>query len=142
MRTLMLSAVAGTFVLGLAGCGSTSPYTNAPRPPAPINVSVNLTNDRVRISPSHVGAGPVVLLVANQGDRSRDLTLTAPAGAGGSCLPAETSSGPINPQGTARLPVQLVRGECVVGVRGDGLAPARLVVGRERETAQQDLLQP
>jgi hypothetical protein len=136
----MLGAL-GAAVLMIAGCGSGSAYENTPRPPAPINVAVNLTNARVRVSPAHVGAGPVVLLVANEGTRSRDLTLQAPSG-GGSCLDAQTSSGPINPQGTARLAVDLVPGECLVAVRGNGIAPARLTVGRERTSAQADLLQP
>lgn len=137
----MLGAL-GAAMLMVAGCGSSSTYDNSPRPPAPINVAVSLTNERVQISPEHVGAGPVVLLVANEGTRSRDLTLQAPSGASGSCLDADTSSGPINPQGTARLAVELVQGECVVGVRGDGIAPAHLTVGRERTSAQADLLQP
>jgi hypothetical protein len=140
----MLGAL-GTAVLivaGVAGCGSSSTYDNSPRPPAPINVTVSLTNERVQVSPAHVGAGPVVLLVSNQGSRSRDLTLEASDDGSGSCLDADRSSGPINPQGTARLPVELVQGECSVGVRGEGLLPARLVVGRERASAQADLLQP
>lgn len=141
MRTRMLGAL-GASALMVAGCGSGSAYQNTPRPPAPINVAVNLTNARVRISPAHVGAGPVVLLVANEGTRSRDLTLQAPSGSGGSCLDADTSSGPINPQGTARLAVDLVPGECLVAVRGNDIAPARLTVGRERTSAQADLLQP
>jgi hypothetical protein len=143
MRTRMLGTLGAALLIvgGTAGCGSGSAYQNTPRPPAPINVTVSLTNARVQISPARVGAGPAVLLVANESSRSRDLTLRA-SGDGGSCLGADRSSGPINPQGNARLPVELVQGECVVGVRGDGLAAARLVVGRERPSAQADLLQP
>jgi hypothetical protein len=144
MPTRMVGALSAGLiaVLMLAGCGAGAKYANTPRPPAPINVAISLTNDGVLISPARVGGGPAVLLVVNTSDRSRDLTLTAPAGSSGSCVEAAASSGPINPQGEARLPVQLVRGECVVGVRDAGLRPAHLIVGAERVSAQDDLLQP
>jgi hypothetical protein len=83
-----------------------------------------------------------VLLIANQTGRSRDVTLTAPSGSGRSCVDADASSGPINPQSTASMQLPLVEGTCAVGVSDGGLAPARLVVGRERESSQQDLLEP
>jgi hypothetical protein len=144
MPTRMVGALSAGLiaVLLLSGCGAGSKYANTPRPPAPINVAISLTNGGVLVSPARVGAGPVVLLVANESGRSRDVTLTAPAGASSSCVEATASSGPINPQGVARLPVQLVRGECVVGVRDAGLRPAHLIVGAERTSAQADVLQP
>lgn len=83
-----------------------------------------------------VGAGPVLVLIANETGRTRNLTL------GGSCVAEGASSGPINPQGTARVQLPLVEGACRVGVADGKLAPARLTVGSERPSAQQDLLQP
>jgi len=144
MRTRIARAPSALALLGvlLAGCGSAGGYANAPRPPAPINVSISLTDRAVRVSPSHVGAGPVVLLVANEGSRSRDLILAARGGAQGDCLDASASSGPINPQGTARVPLKLLPGRCVITVRDAELRPASLTVGRERPSAQGDLLQP
>jgi len=127
----------------IAGCGSSGgSYANASRPPEPIAVSVYLTDARVSISPSHIGAGPVLLLIANESTRSRNVTLTAPAGASGACVAADASSGPINPQGTARVKLPLVQGTCAVGDAAGTLKPAQLVVGPERASAQQDLLQP
>jgi type IV pilus biogenesis protein CpaD/CtpE len=142
MRKRMLGALSAVVAALATGCGSSDGYDNAARPPAPVNVSVSLTADRVRISPDRLGAGPVVLLVSNQSDASRNLTLTAPDGAAGSCVSADASSGPINPQGVARIPVDLVEGVCEVGVEGDRLRPAQLTVGPQRRTAQDDLLQP
>jgi hypothetical protein len=141
MRKVMVGALCAA-MLGVAGCGSASGYRDRPRPPAPINVAVSLTNDRVRISPARIGAGPVVLLVANEGDTSRDLTLAPPSGSHRSCVAANASSGPINPQGTARVTVDLRQGDCIVGVRDAGLRPALLVVSAERTSAQAELLQP
>jgi hypothetical protein len=141
MRTGMVAVLsAAALALAGAGCGSSSGYDNAPRPPAPINVAVSITNARVNVSPAHVGAGPVVLIVANESGTSRNLTLGSAGG--GACVTSEASSGPINPQDTARLSVELVRGTCTVAVDDVGVTPARLVVGRQRASAQADLLQP
>ena len=94
------------------------------------------------MSPDRIGAGPVVLLIANESGRSRDVTLTAPAGSSSPCVAADASSGPINPQGAARMQLPLVEGDCEVGVADGTLQPARLAVGPPRPSAQQDLLQP
>jgi hypothetical protein len=138
----MVGALSAT-VLAVAGCGSSGDsYDNADRPPATRSISIALTSNGVSVSPSRIGGGPTLLLIANESGRSRELTLTPRGGAGRSCVEADTSSGPINPQGTARLQLSLLQGTCVVGVAGDGLAPARLTVGPQRESSQQDLLQP
>lgn len=143
MRTRMLGALGATaLVLAVSGCGGSSGYANAARPPAPVSISVYLTDTRVAVSPDRIGAGPVLLLIANEGTRSRDVTLTAPAGADGSCVAQDVSSGPINPQDTARVKLTLVEGTCAVGDDAAALPPAKLVVGGERPSAQQDLLQP
>jgi hypothetical protein len=142
MRTRMVGVLSvAALALVAAGCGSSGAYDNTPRPPAPINVAVSISDARVSVSPARVGAGPVVLLVANESGSSRDLTL-GPAGAGSACVTTDASSGPINPQDTARVSVELVRGTCTVGVEDVGVAPARLVVGAPRASAQADLLQP
>jgi hypothetical protein len=142
----MLAALGAILLVVVAvatGCGSgDSDYANADRPPAPISISIAVLGDRVALSPDHVGAGPVVLLIANESGRSRDVTLAAPEGDARSCVADEASSGPINPQGAARITLALVEGTCEVGVADGALRPARLVVGPERESAQQDLLQP
>jgi hypothetical protein len=140
----MLGALAALLVLAAlaAGCGSgTAEYANADRPPAPIAVSIAIVGDRLAVDPNRVGAGPVLLLIANESSRSHDVTLTAPD-SGRACVADEASSGPINPQGAARMSLSLVEGTCEVGVDDGQLEPVRLVVGPERESAQQDLLQP
>lgn len=144
MRMRMLGALSAMAIVAVtaAGCGSTAGYDNASRPPAPINVSVALTDSRVQLSPARVGGGPIVLLVSNHGSKSRDVTLSAPEGAASSCVEADASSGPINPRGVARLPLDLVEGECVVGVQDGALRPSRLTVGPQRRSAQEDVLQP
>ncbi|HMJ04173.1 MAG TPA: hypothetical protein VK506_14625 [Conexibacter sp.] len=142
-RTFGAGALSLTaLVIAGAGCGSSDSYDNAARPPAPINVAVNLTSERVAVSPDRVGAGPVVVIVANESGRSRDVTLTAPDGSNSSCVDGDVSSGPINPEDTARLQLPLLEGRCVIGVADGALQSAPLNVGPPRPTAQQDLLQP
>ena len=139
----MLGALSATLlVVGVAGCGgSGGSYANAARPPAPISIAIYVTDGHVGVSPSHTGAGPVMLLIANESSRSRDITLTGLDGRG-SCVADDSSSGPISPQGNARIQLPLVEGVCDVGVAGGGPQPARLVVGSARPSAQQDLMQP
>ena len=69
------------------------------------------------MAPADVGAGPAVLLIANQSDRSRDVTLSAPDGSDNACVESDASSGPINPQGVARIQLPLLEGTCEVGVQ-------------------------
>ena len=138
----MLGALSA-MALVIAGCGSDGDgYDNASRPPAPVSISIAITDGRIGVSPAEIGAGPVVLLISNQSDRSRDVTLTASDGSDGSCVDSDASSGPINPQGVARMQLPLVEGTCEVSVADGTIEPTRLTAGPERESAQQDLLQP
>lgn len=140
MRKRMLGAIGVAVLVG--GCGSSGDYANDPRPPRPQNVTVSVSDKRVDVTPSQIGAGPVTVVISNQSDSSRDVTLKAPAGSDSACVQVDTASGPINPMGTARLSVDLVEGDCLVAVAGGGPRPATLSVGRERPSAQADLLQP
>jgi hypothetical protein len=147
MRTRMVGALSATVLVlalvGALGCGGAGGYDNAARPPAVRTLSIEVTGSRVAVSPARIGAGPTLLLIANESGRSREVTLTASAGSRGrSCVEADASSGPINPQSTARLQLPLVEGVCALGVADGALAAARLTVGPERESSQQDLLQP
>jgi len=141
MRKRMVGAISVAMLV--IGCGSSDDYANDPRPPRPLNVSVSVHDDRVDVSPSQIGAGPVVLTVVNLSRRSQDVRLEAPAASSSACVDADTASGPINPRGTARLSVDLVEGDCLVTAADGGRPrPATLTVGRERPTAQADLLEP
>jgi hypothetical protein len=142
MRTPMLGALSAiALAIAAAGCGSGGGYANAQRPPAPVTVSIAIVGGRIEISPDRIGAGPTMLLIANQSARSRELTLTGALDAR-ACVAADASSGPINAQDTAHMQLPLVQGTCDVGVADGSLPPARLVVGPQRASAQQDLLQP
>lgn len=142
-RVMGTTVATATGVVLLAGCGGggDSDYANEPRPPTPIVVSASIGADRVSVSPRQFGAGPITLIVTNQTGSSQELTLETDE-IGGDAPGIEQSSGPINPGDAARLKVDLRTGTYKVAVDGDGIAPAKLSVGDERESAQNDLLQP
>jgi hypothetical protein len=135
----------------IAGCGSSAHFANRPSPPVPINLTVYINDQRVSISPSAVGAGPVVLIVTNQASTAESLTVL-PAGASAAQPIADT--GPINPQATAQVTVNLnTPGSYTVGITPNasteaaaalptGVRPAVLRVGSPRPSGSGALLQP
>ena len=134
-----------------AGCGSGGAhFANLPRPPSPINVTVYINDQRVSVSPSVVGAGPVDLIVTNQASQAESVQIL-PAGA--SAAPPVTSTGLISPQATAQINVNLGRGRYTVGTGPQGATeaaqathsgpqPAVLSIGHERPSASNQLMSP
>lgn len=135
-RTLAaaLLVVAGT---APAACGSETEYADARRPPAPITITAAISDQRVRISPRSFGAGPIVLIIANQSRRSQEFTLETRSGPG---IRRTTSA--VNPRGTAELKVDVEPGTYRLRVRSEGVRPAAIRVGSTRPSAQDQLLQP
>ena len=142
-RTSMQAAVGACALTALvaAGCGSnSSDYKNTPRPPSPIVVSASIDNNQVAVSPTRFGAGPITLVITNQSSDSQQVTLeSADTSAGPGTRPVQT--GPINPRETASVAANVKQGTYSLKV-GGGVREARIVVGRQRESAQNKLLQP
>jgi hypothetical protein len=146
-RTFGIGLVVSSFAA--AGCGGGTTFANKPRPPAPINLSVYVNNARVSVSPSSVGAGPVIFVVTNAADKTESVSIHAADG--GQTL---GTTGPINPQANAQVTVDFrTPGEYTVAA--DKLASseaaqftkspiqaARLHVGKQRASASNQLLQP
>jgi hypothetical protein len=130
--------VAGATVLALAGCGSSGRYRNDPRPPAPIVITAAIGKDRVSVSPRRFGAGPVSLVITNQTAAAQQVTFSSSGGQAG----FTQQTGPINPSDTATLKADVPQGAAVVKVTGNAIRPARINVGPQRPSAQNDLLQP
>jgi hypothetical protein len=133
--------VSGAALL-VAGCGSSNDYANRPRPPSPITITAAISGKRVEVSPRRFGAGPITLVVTNQTGRSRDLVIETDTGGGSAQAGVRQQTGPINPQGTASLKADLRQGRYTIRVRSGEIRPASLVVGRQRASAQNQLLQP
>lgn len=128
-------------LIGIAGCGGDSEYANDPRPPAPINVTAAITNSRVNVSPQRFGAGPIVLVVSNQSSSAQKVIFETDE-LGGSEPGNKFDTTPINPRGTATLKVDVREGDWKLGTDDGGIRAAPVSVGRERTSAQGDLLQP
>ncbi len=125
-------------MLGAAGCGEDDSYSNDPRPPSPIVLTASINKDKVSLSPSNIGAGPVSLVITNQTSAAQEITFGTADGSAG----FEQQTGPINPGDTATLKAVLTRGKVTVKVQSDAIDPAELKVGAERPSAQNELLQP
>lgn len=135
----------------VAGCGSGAHFANHPAPPVPVNLTVYINEQSVSISPSAVGAGPVVLIITNQARTAESITVMA---AGTSASQPIADTGPINPQATAQLSVNLRQpGAYTVGISPNasteaaaalpsGVKPAVLRVGQPRPSGSNVLLQP
>jgi hypothetical protein len=146
--TSLLLAVAAA---AAAGCGSSGTFANKPAPPQPVNVTVYINNSKVSASPTKIGAGPVNLIVTNQSSQSESLTIL-PAGATAGQALAKT--GPINPQGTAQIQVNLSsEGDYTVattaggssdaaGASSNSIQPVTIHVGAPRSGGSTQLLTP
>ena len=128
-------------LLSVAGCGGGSDYANKPRPPAPINVTAAITNSRVSVSPKRFGAGPIVLIISNQSSSAKKVIFQTDE-LGGSQPGRKFDTTPINPRGTATLKVDVRQGDWRLSTGDGDIRAAAVSVGRERKSAQGDLLQP
>ena len=147
MRIRSIVICAGV-ALVVSACGSAgSKSASLPAPPGPIVLSALVTGTRVSVSPAHIGAGPVLLTVTNQGHRAAAVTLSR---AGHSL--ARTA--PINPQGATQIKVDLNRGVYRLALarsaqrsdaqktRPEPVTGAVVRVGRRRGGGGRQLLSP
>src|SRR5579863_2803386 len=109
---LMLAAVAA------AGCGGGAHFADGPRQPTPVNVSVYIDDQRVSVSPSSVSPGPVSITITNQSSTAQAVEV-APAGSS-----AITTTGPISPQATDQVTVNVADGQYSVGIAPGSSAQA------------------
>ena len=130
---------AGIALVALAGCGSDESYKNDPRPAKTLVIAAAILPDKVSVSPSKFGAGPISLTVANETDASQRITIVQRINGQDR---ANEQTGPINPHDTATLKADVDEGDYEIRVAGDGISPARITVGKARPTAQNELLQP
>ena len=124
-----------------AGCAGGGDYANEPRPPAPINVTAAITDSRVSVSPQRFGAGPIVLIVSNQSSSAQKVIFQTDE-LGGAEPGRKFDTTPINPRGTASLKVDVREGDWKLSTDDSAIRAAAVTVGRERRSAQDDLLQP
>ena len=132
-RSTALLASIGALAMAATGCGAED-HPNGLRPPSPIEVSALVNSERVVISPKDFGAGLANFTISNQSADRVQLTFDGPVDAAGEA---------IGPGSVAQFKVDLRAGDYQVEAGPDSFAePADLVVGPERESAQNDLLLP
>ncbi len=144
-RLSRLHAALGAAALAapvIAGCGDSGSRVNELRPPSPVVITAAISKDKVSVSPTSFGAGPIRLIVTNQTDRSQQITLESAGAPGSSETGIRQETGPINPRDTASLAATVSQGSYRVHVKGNDISAAELDVGEERESSQQDLLLP
>lgn len=126
---------------GAAGCGSTAHFADKPHAPTPVNLTVYISDARVSVSPSSVGAGPVIFTITNQASKAVALAVR-PAG-GGSAL---ATTAPINPQATSSFQVDFHSGDYTVvpntNTLGASISSASLHIGQSRPSGNNALLEP
>ncbi|MGE5635410.1 MAG: hypothetical protein ACM3UV_00485 [Nocardioidaceae bacterium] len=128
---------AGALVAIAPGCGDD--FERRPRPPVGVELTGVIRADAVTVSPSALGAGPVLITVSNQTREPHTLTL-----AGG---PMVERVGPINPLDTATIQKTLVPGSYALSAGSPtamarAIRPAVLRIGRRRPDSNARLLQP
>ena len=136
----IVSAFACLAMLGAAGCGDSKSYKNDPRPPQTIVITAAILPDKVSVSPSKFGAGPISLTVANETDASQRISIVRKVN--GQSQDTNDQTGPINPHDTATLKADVDEGDYEIRVEGDGIKAATISVGARRASAQNELLQP
>ena len=139
MRRVLGLGAACAALVAFAGCGEDDTYSNDPRPPRTLVISAAILPDKVSVSPTEFGAGPISLTIANQTDASQRISLVREVN--GQQQGTE-QTGPINPHDTATLKANVDEGDYEIRVEGEAIAAARISVGAPRESAQNELLQP
>jgi hypothetical protein len=121
-----------------AGCGEQKYRDTHPRPPAPITISAYISPTRVSVSPASFGAGPITVLVTNNSTSSQEVTFET-GGAGSSVT---QTTGPINPGDTGEIKLFVREGQYRLRASSGSISPATVMVGGERPSAQNEVLQP
>jgi hypothetical protein len=122
----------------VAGCGEED-FKNDPRPPVPVELTGVIHDDAVTVSPAKVGAGQVSIVISNQTDGAKTITLE------GDSITEQV--GPVEPLATGQITRTLAAGtyEVRAGSRRalpKEIAPATLTIDGEREDSSGDLLLP
>jgi hypothetical protein len=139
-RPFAVTVAVAALATSALGCGTGKNYANNPRPAEPIVVAAAITPNGISVSPPTFGAGLVQLVVTNLTTSSQQLEIYT--GAGTARHSVLQQIGPINPQDTAQVKLQLGTGAYSVRVNGRKVKDAVVKVGAPRPTSQNQLLQP
>ena len=131
----LVALTAGLAALAISACGRDD-YENEPRPPTPAEISIQIADDELTVSPSEFGAGIANITILNTG---REATKVGIAG------PTPGRSPQVAPGTSGVLKMEMEPGEYeAVAIDLDlaDVPPFEFVVGPERESANNELLLP
>ena len=135
MRACAGLAIAAAIV---AGCGDED-FKNEARAPIREALTGVIQDDKVTVSPSKIGAGPVEITISNQTKADHTVTLE-----GESIVERQ---GPVAPGDTLTIQKTLTQGSYEVKAGSEKavpreIRPAVLRIGKERQNSNNDLLLP
>jgi hypothetical protein len=138
MRARAITAAVLAAGVVVAGCGEDD-FANDPRPPVPIELTGVIQSDAVTVSPSRIGAGPVLITISNQTSNEATITLEGAS--------VRERVGPVPPLNTATIRRTLDPGRYEVRAGSEvalpeEIRPAELEIGRERENSNSELMLP
>jgi hypothetical protein len=132
LRAIALAlAIASVFVL--SACASNESYKNENKPPAVLTVAVIVADDQIAAGPNPFGAGPTRFLITNQTEKKQIVSLTTDT------IERKVL---VDASQTANFKMTIPEGNLTIDSSDTGAGSLDVVVGPERETAQQDLDQP
>jgi hypothetical protein len=130
--------ITAAVALSVSACGQ-SDFKNEPRPSVSVELTGVIKKDKVTISPSKVGAGPILITISNQTNEAHTVTLRGEGD--------KEDVGPVNPLDTATIQKTVKSGTYEV-IAGSPKAltrepsPATLTIGPKRRNSNDRLLQP
>lgn len=118
--------------LALAACGRDD-FENNPRPPAAIPISVQVNDDQITVSPAEFGAGIADFTIVNLGEVPTGIEIDGPTNG---------ESDEIAPGTSGVLKMEMETGDYEATALDLDAKPFDFVVGPDRESSNNDLLQP
>jgi hypothetical protein len=131
-RGIALLLSVGLAALAVAGCGRDD-FENEPRPAVPAEITVEVGDDGVVVSPRSFGAGLVNFTIANLTKNPTTLAIIGPT---------EAESDEIPAGGNTILKAEMRSGEYEASADDAEVRPFSFTVGPDRESGQNDLLLP
>lgn len=133
-RGRALVAVAACLAaLTVTACGDDD-FENDPRPPVPAEISIQVADDSLTVSPAEFGAGIANFTIVNLGAAPTAVAIEGPG--------TEEETEEVNPNTSTVLKVELAQGDYEASALDTDAAPFEFIVGPERESAKNDLLLP
>lgn len=131
-RGRALAALAAGLAILVVGCGRDD-FDNDPRPALAAEISIEIGEQKVAVSPADFGAGLANFTIANLGDVPASVTIDGPT---------QVESEEIAPGAVAVLKTEMATGDYEASADGTDTEPFEFEVGPDRESAQNDLLLP